>query len=114
MFERIDTMCLTVSNVEKASNWYQNVLGLTVSFSGEGYRVLSVGNSSVPLTIEEGNTDSDSNNSYPIFFTKDIKEAHENLNSQGVQIDQLHNDGVNNFFDFYDLDGNKMQVCFFE
>jgi catechol-2,3-dioxygenase len=113
MFERIDTMCLTVSNVEKASKWYQNVLGLKVSFCGEGCRVLNVGNGSVPLTIEEGNTNSNSNNCYPIFFTKDLKEAHENLYSQGVRIDQLHDDEVNNFFDFYDLDGNKLQVFFF-
>jgi catechol 2,3-dioxygenase-like lactoylglutathione lyase family enzyme len=113
MFERIDTMCLTVSNLELSSDWYQKVLGLRVSFRGEGYQVLSVGEGSVPLTIEEGDT-GNSNHSYPIFFSKDIKVAYQNLLDKGVRVGELQNDGVNNFFEFYDLDGNKSQVCFYE
>ncbi|WP_394174276.1 VOC family protein [Guptibacillus hwajinpoensis] len=114
MIERIDTMCLKVSDVEISSNWYQKVLGFEVAFQDNGYRVLNVGDGSVPLTIEEGLAAKSTNQSYPIFFSRHIEETYKKLKSQGVQVDQLHNDGVNNFFDFYDLDGNKLQVCFFE
>jgi catechol-2,3-dioxygenase len=114
MFERIDTMCLTVSNLELSSDWYQEVLGFKVSFRGEGYQVLNVGEGSVPLTIEEGNTAGNSNHSYPIFFTRDIKLAYQKLSDMGVKLGKLQNDSVNNFFEFYELDGNKSQVCFYE
>ncbi|KOO51189.1 VOC family protein [Viridibacillus arvi] len=113
MIERIDTICLQVSNIEKSSNWYQELLGFKEVYKAEGYRVLSVGNSGVPLTIEEGNTSLD-NRTYPIFFTKDIKAAHTKLMEHGVDVGELQIDGVNNFFEFYDLDNNKLQVCFWE
>ncbi|WP_339147828.1 MULTISPECIES: VOC family protein [unclassified Sutcliffiella] len=115
MIERIDTLCLRVSDIEKSSDWYQELLGLKVAFKGEGYQVLNVGDgSSVPLTIEKGDTNPGDNQSYPIFFSKDIKRTYKNLKEQGVSVSELHNDGVNKFFNFYDLDGNKLQVCFFE
>ncbi|ARI77913.1 VOC family protein [Halobacillus mangrovi] len=113
MIDRLDTVCIKVKDVEKSSNWYQEVLGFGVAFEGNGYRVLSVGNG-VPLTIEEGLTSMSTNQSYPIFFSKNIEDTYSSLKSQGVQIDPLHNDDVSHFFDFYDLDGNKLQVCYFE
>lgn len=114
MIERIDTLCLKVSDVEKSSKWYQELLGFKVAFKDDGYRVLSVGNGDgVPLTIEEGDTVPNANQSYPIFFTKDIKGTYEKLKHQGVRVGELYYDGVNNFFDFYDLDDNKLQICFF-
>ncbi|WP_088036007.1 VOC family protein [Evansella clarkii] len=113
MFERLDTICLTVSNVEQSSNWYQ-ALGFTVAFHGEGYRVLTVGNSEVPLTIEEGTSTSRVNQAYPIFFTKDIKNTYKKLQEKGVEVTEIHEDGDNTFFDFYDLDKNRLQVCFWE
>ncbi|MEC5425860.1 VOC family protein [Virgibacillus sp. C22-A2] len=113
MFERIDTICLTVSNVEQSSIWYQE-LGFKVTFKGEGYRVLSVGTSGVPLTIEEGRISSKENHTYPILFTKDIKNTYLKLKEKGIKGTELQDDGDNYFFDFYDLDNNKLQVCFWE
>ncbi|WP_261129284.1 VOC family protein [Bacillus sp. Marseille-Q3570] len=114
MIERIDTVCLLVNDVEISSKWYQDVLGFKEVFMEEGYRVLSVGTGSVPLTIEEGDPNPTPNQNYPIFFTKDIKQTYEKLKEHGVKVGEIHNDDVNNFFDFYDLDNNKLQVCFFE
>ncbi|MBA2174892.1 VOC family protein [Halobacillus locisalis] len=114
MIERIDTMCLKVSDVEKSSQWYQEILGFEVAFQNKGYRVLKVGSGGIPLTIEEGVTTTGSSQNYPIFFARDIEGTYEKLVSEGVKVDPLQNDGVNHFFDFYDLDGNKLQVCFFE
>ncbi|WP_112180468.1 MULTISPECIES: VOC family protein [Paraliobacillus] len=113
MFERIDTVCLTVRNVEQSSIWYQE-LGFKVAFKGDGYQVFTIGNSGVPLTIEEGSVSSQENSTYPIFFTTDIKNTYLKLKEKGVEVTKLKDDGDNKFFDFYDLDNNKLQVCFWE
>ncbi|MFD2044042.1 VOC family protein [Ornithinibacillus salinisoli] len=114
MIERIDTVCLKVSNVEESRTWYQKTLGFEEAFKGEGYCILNIGNSGVPLTIEEGRTSSHQEGTYPIFFTKDIEQIYEKLKEQGVNVSEIQKDGVNMFFDFYDMDNNKLQVCFWE
>lgn len=114
MFERIDTICITVSNLKLSSDWYHNVLGFTVSFSGEGYQILHVGKGSVPLTIEEGDTSRHTNHSYPIFFTTNIRDAYQTISEKGIKVSELQNDGKNIYFEFYDLDNNKLQVCYYE
>ncbi|RXT06954.1 hypothetical protein [Ammoniphilus sp. CFH 90114] len=69
----------------------------------------------MPLTIEEEKVDViKSSQTYPIFFTKNIKETFKDLKEKGVKCTEIKRDGVNHFFDFYDLDGNKLQVCFWE
>nr|WP_188456309.1 hypothetical protein [Virgibacillus oceani] len=85
-----------------------------MAFSGNGYRILRVGNSEVPLTIEEGEASSLTNRAYPIFFTKDLDIVYKKLRDHGVKAGEIQKDGVNTFFDFYDLDHNKLQVCFWE
>lgn len=111
MFERIDTVCLTVSNIEKASSWYQEIC-FKVIFERENYRILTVGNSAVPLTIEEGKISEGEKRTYPILFTKDIKSTHDELRTMGIDIEKIRKDGENTYFNFYDLDKNKLQVCF--
>ncbi|EZH64825.1 hypothetical protein DH09_20130 [Bacillaceae bacterium JMAK1] len=112
LLDRIDTICICVSNVEKASAWYQNLLGFDESFIGDNYRILSIGHSEVPLTIEEGKVGGSHNKVYPIFFSKDIENTYKVLKENGVTVSKLESDDVNKFFDFYDLDGNKLQVCY--
>ncbi|GAA5416128.1 hypothetical protein Pryu01_01160 [Paraliobacillus ryukyuensis] len=113
MFERIDTVCLTVHNVEEASDWYQ-ALGFNLAFKGQGHHVFTIGNSPTPLTIAEGNISSPANTTHPIFFTKDIKDTYEKLKEKGVEVSELEYIGDVTFFDFYDPDKNKLQVCHFE
>lgn len=114
LLERIDTLCLSVSNVEKASIWYQDVLGFNESFKGDNYRILTIGNSEVPLTIEEGEVKSLHSQVYPIFYSKNIENTYGILKANNVTVSELQNDGVNKFFDLYDLDGNRLQVCYWE
>jgi|SRR5690625_3504371 len=114
LMERIDTICLTIRNAEEASNWYQEVLGLNESFKGDNYRILSIGNSGVPLTIEEGDVNSSQNQVYPIFYSENIEEVYKILKEKNVEVSEIQNDGVNKFLDLYDLDGNKLQVCYWK
>ncbi|WP_442905352.1 VOC family protein [Jeotgalibacillus sp. ET6] len=55
-----------------------------------------------------------SDQSYPIFYSKDIEGTYEKLKDHGVRINVLQKDGVNHYFDFYDPDGNRLQMCYFD
>ncbi|MFG6120149.1 VOC family protein [Thalassobacillus sp. B23F22_16] len=114
MFERLDTICLSVTNLDQSSAWYQKVLGLDLVFKGEGYRVFAIGESEVPLTIEEGHPGQGKKTTYPIFFTKDINQTYEKLLKSDVKVSEIEADGTNRYFDFYDLDNNRLQVCFWK
>ncbi|GAK00177.1 hypothetical protein JCM19055_3251 [Geomicrobium sp. JCM 19055] len=46
------------------------------------------------------------------FFSKDIENTYKVLKENSVTVSELQSDDVNKFFDFYDLDGNKLQVCY--
>lgn len=86
-------------------------MGFKEAFKGEYYRILSIGTSSVPLTIEQAETKTPlENQTYPIFFTKDIQQTHKTLREKGLHVSEIKMDGVNHFFDFYDLDHNKLKI----
>lgn len=115
MIERIDTLCMKVKNVKKSSDWYEELLGFSVVFKDKGYRVLRIGDGTgVPLTIEEGNNTHHTEQSYPIFYSSDICGLYAKLKAHHVRVSELNDDGVNHFFDFFDLDDNKLQVCYFK
>lgn len=114
MIERIDTICLKVSNVEAASAWYQEILGFKEAFRADHYCILSIGDSRVPLTIEQGNGGANKDGTYPIFFSKDPEKTFSKLKEMGVEVEEIQRDGANTFFDFYDLDHNKLQICYWE
>ncbi|RDW20974.1 VOC family protein [Oceanobacillus chungangensis] len=114
LLERVDSICLKVSDIEKASTWYQDILGFNESFKGDNYRILTVGNSKVPLTIEEGVVRSSHSQVYPIFYSKNIENVYDVLKENCVTVSDLHYDGVNKYFNLFDLDGNKLQVCYWD
>ncbi|WP_075035936.1 VOC family protein [Halobacillus dabanensis] len=90
------------------------MLGFTVTFRGEDYRVLSIGEGSVPLTLQEGEGETKKDQAYPIFFSHDIDRTYKELKTKQVSLSAIYQDGVNRYFDFYDPDENRLQVCFFE
>lgn len=114
LVERIDTVCLKVIDVEKASLWYQETLGLQEQYKENHYVILSVGTSGVPLTLEKGRTESNKNTAYPIFFSSNIEHTYNAMSEKGVSLTDIQKDGQNTFFDFYDPDGNKLQVCYWK
>ncbi|WP_249871129.1 VOC family protein [Oceanobacillus saliphilus] len=111
LIDRIDTICLPVSDVKKASAWYQETLGFQESFKADGYCVLHVGEKGIPLTLEKGDMQTNSNNPYPIFFSERIDQLYALLAEKDVSLGELQHDDVNRFFDFFDMDGNRLQVC---
>ncbi|WP_226577405.1 VOC family protein [Halobacillus litoralis] len=115
MIDRIDTICVTVQDLPASKKWYQTRLGFEAVFEGEGYCVLRVGSGGTPLTIEEGERmDRINQTTYPIFYSHSIEETYQSLKEKNVQVGKLMKDSDNHYFDFYDPDGNRLQVCFFE
>ncbi|GGJ76335.1 VOC family protein [Virgibacillus salexigens] len=111
LFERVDTVCLGVSDIGKAKQWYSEMLELKVIFQENNYAVLSSGDSSIPLTIEEGEV-APNNSIYPIFYATNIEEVHKDLSGKGVKLTEIVKEGSNTFFNIFDPDGNRMQVCY--
>lgn len=113
IIEKVDTICLTVQQLEEATSWYEEVLGLTVGFKGEGYCILDIPGGGIPLTLEEKKGDkAEGYSTYPIFFTKDIESSYTELKEKKVKMSERQSDGTNHFFDLFDLDGNRLQICY--
>lgn len=113
LIERIDTVCLKVRDIEKSSKWYQEMLGLVEYYKEEHYVILKIGEGDIPLTLERGEP-SGQDTAYPIFFSSTLDEAHQILSERGVKVSYIQKDGLNTFFELYDLDGNKSQICFWK
>ncbi|WJE16924.1 VOC family protein [Halobacillus sp. ACCC02827] len=111
VLKRLDTVCLMVKDIERAGCWYEKSLDLKEVFRGNGYRVLAPEAGGVPITLEEGVPES--GGSYPIFFVEDAEQVHNVLKQRGVKTSAVQTDKDNRFFDFWDPDGNRMQVCYY-
>ncbi|PWW28809.1 glyoxalase/bleomycin resistance protein/dioxygenase superfamily protein [Cytobacillus oceanisediminis] len=116
MFKRIDTVFLQVKDFEKAIDWYSTVLGFPVRWKDDqgGYAALEIGET--PLTLvrstERIKERKDSHISFN-FFVVDIEIAHRHLLQHRVKAEPLQDDRTAKWFEFEDLDGNKLGVCHF-
>ena len=108
---RIGTVFVPVSNIEKARDWYCQILGLPVTgeiLFGHLYVVPMEGAGLVlDAKIFPGKGDS----SYPLFHfnTSDVQAAYRFMQAQGVELlGEIQHD---HFFNFKDPDGNVLMVC---
>ncbi|MFB4161132.1 VOC family protein [Geomicrobium sp. JSM 1781026] len=53
MLERVDTICVTVKDLQASIRWYHEKLQFTLLHQGEQYAILGFGDHSAPFTIEE-------------------------------------------------------------
>jgi catechol 2,3-dioxygenase-like lactoylglutathione lyase family enzyme len=115
LFKRIDTVFLKVADFEKAIDWYQTVLGFSVRWVDEkgGYAALNIGET--PLTLVRSTTVEPASSKVSFnFFTPDIHSSHQHLLNNNVEVEPIQEDGNVKWFDFKDLEGNHLGVCFFQ
>lgn len=115
IFNGIDTVIVRVSDVEQAKRWYHERLGLSVIWE-DIQNKLVVLNTGGPTSLTIWQTDNIVNvnrdtASYPIFTTYDSNAAHSELKKRGVDVSGLIDDGVVKYFQFFDIDGNVLEVC---
>lgn len=115
MFARIDTVFLHVKDFQNAIQWYESVLDFEVRWKNEegGYCALNIGET--PLTlVRSKEVVNPSDNCLFNFYTADIEKAYEHLQSRGVEVFPIEDFGGVQSFEFLDLEGNKLGVCWFQ
>lgn len=116
LFDRLDTVVLRVADCEAAVAWYGAALGLSPAFvdAAEGLAVLGLQGCALTLWQRkpgEAPSAASAATAFPIFAADDAAAVHATLQARGVRVDALvEGDGVR-FFPFFDLDGNRLEVC---
>ncbi|WP_084028915.1 VOC family protein [Bacillus sp. J33] len=117
MFKRIDTVFLPVRDFNKAIDWYTTVLGFPARWRDDqgGYAALEAGETPLTLvrTPEEIPANKDSHMPFN-FYADDIEQAYRHLIQHEVKTGPIQDDGTVKWFDFEDLEGNKLGVCHFK
>ena len=111
----IDTIILRVSNINEAKVWYPAKLGFKNIYEDEKLRLVVLDTFS-PTSLTLWETDekiapNPKTASYPIFKTFNAKDAHDALRRLDVAANDLITDHVVTYFNFFDPDGNMLEVC---
>lgn len=115
LIQGIDTIIIRVANLKKSKEWYVDVLGLEMIFNDPnfGLTVLNTkGATSLTLWQTEDKIERNSKvTSYPIFKTSDAKKARNEMLENGIEVSELEVDEQIKSFQFFDLDGNVLELC---
>ena len=111
----IDTIIIRVSNIEISMKWYQEKLDLKPIWDDPNLKlvVFDTGGST-SLTIwqtEKVIQNNPDTSTYPIFRTLDANKANQELKEKGIKVGEVIDDGLVNYFYFYDPDGNILEAC---
>lgn len=110
MFKRIDTVFLYTNNLEESRDWYKKILGLEIAMEYPGYVAFKL--SETFLTLIENNSQINSTYNTFNFYVEDIEKVHKYLLNNQVKVSEIQENGVFHF-SFFDLDGNRLEVCSF-
>ncbi len=116
IFKRIDTVFVKVKNLEKASEWYETVMGFESTWKdiAGGYVSFAVGETALTLArVPEGEELKVSETPAFNFYASDVQEAHRYLVEKGVNTSEITIDADVKWFSFEDVEGNKLEVCSF-
>ncbi|MGG4471233.1 VOC family protein [Paenibacillus alvei] len=115
---KVNNVFIHVSNLEKSSEWYSDLLGLPFNKDNVESPVYNI-----PITSETGLTLDDhtfdpefklnpSDHVLFNFFVPNIDEAFEFVKSKGITIvREIERIGDFAYFNFKDLDGNVLMIC---
>lgn len=113
LVERIDAVFLPVSNLEESLKWYQDLFGFGLRWKNERMAGLTIA-SNCGFHLVEVEEHTPNRNYVPFnFATRDIQLLHQTLKDQGVKVTSVDNDidfKEMRLFDFWDLDGNILNV----
>jgi catechol-2,3-dioxygenase len=111
LFSKIDTIHISVSQLDHARMWYKEVLELEEIVDSGLYVVFKVGSGETPITIQQGEVRSSSTKT--ILFSDALEETRLKLIDKEVEVGQILTDDGVTYFEFKDLDGNQFEVCHF-
>jgi catechol-2,3-dioxygenase len=109
LFSKIDTVHIQVRDLEKAQQWYEEILELEQVFNSGMYLVFKVGVGESTLTIQKGEVRPSSVK--PILFSDALEETRLKLQEKNVEVGEIQVDEDVTYFEFHDMDGNGIEVC---
>jgi len=107
---------IPVVDFEHSVTWYTEILGFQLRFNTGNLAVLALPSGPLFVLVE---ADKDSRGHFTIngqpefsvgFTTSRIKDLHNHLSHNGVQVEPIQEDNGHHLFYFYDPSGNKLQV----
>lgn len=117
-FTIADNCAVGVKSLDASAQWYKEKLklrdvgGRRADDSGRPFVDLSASSKDAFVSLVELAPGAVSEKQHVIFWTKNLDKAREWFASQGIATDSITTDsGGNRLFQFYDLDGNAIEVC---
>ncbi|MCR8847940.1 VOC family protein [Rossellomorea sp. SC111] len=115
---KIGSVFVPVTNLEKSSSWYEELLGVKKIGSWDGGAGFYLPNGSTQFGLIEVETPQPTEfvikgkqkNSYFNFVVQDVDAIHKELNDKGVVTTEIDDFGGMRFFDFFDPDRNPFSV----
>jgi len=117
VFEGLDTVIVRVRDVDAAAAWYREKLELVPTFEDPEARlvVLDLGGSTSLTLWQLARIDvppvPGAATSYPIFSVRDVERVWNTLRDRGVLVEPVVEGGGVRWFEFRDLDGNRLEAC---
>lgn len=116
VFAGLDTVIVRVFDVEVAAAWYREKLEFEPSFEDPEARrvVFDLGGSASltlwQLTRIEVPMVPGAATAYPVFAVSDVERVWNTLRDRGVLVEPVVQGGGVRWFQFRDLDGNRLEV----
>ena len=108
------TLAMTVSNLDKAIEWYRDTLGLELLYKVDeiAWAEMQSPVTRVNVGLGEGEETTRSGNTVPTFGVTDIAAAKAELEAKGVKMDGdiRHIEGMVKLLTFYDRDDNALML----
>ncbi|MBO0992459.1 VOC family protein [Bacillus sp. SD088] len=107
----IGTVFIPVSNIDKARDWYCDILGLTVEGDIQFGHLYVIPMNGTGIVLDSKIYAKDKVFKTPVFHfnTEDIEEAFQFMKNKGVNL--ITNIEHGHYFNFKDPDGNILMVC---
>lgn len=107
----VGTVFIPVSNIEKARDWYCDILGLDKSGDIQFGHLYVVPTEGTNIVLDSKIYSEEKTFKIPAFHlnTKNVEEAFRFMNKKGVHL--LTDIQHNQYFNFEDPDGNVIMVC---
>ena len=115
--EQVHYIRIPVKDLEQSAQWYRDVLGLhLLTITEDPFAIFKINEGPFLITLvpTEDETFShftiDNNPAFSIAFTcPELTEFHQHLIDNGVKVEEIKEDNGHAYFNFYDINGNKLQ-----
>lgn len=111
ILNQIGTVFIPVSNIEKARDWYCDILGLPADGEIQFGHIYVIPMNGTGIVLDSKIFSEDKIIKTPLFHlnTENIEEAYQYMKDK--QVDLLTEIEHDHYFNFQDPDGNHLMIC---